>query len=199
MLAFFYLFDGLFFFGSLQGRINLLIEKESYQETKGYRGITSGDSKIRMALRMKQKRQRIIMWRDEKSSSRLLLLLGYIGTLLHEMIRAFFALWACDCCRRAVENGGLTGHGRAWQDLALALETAYTDHRLLGIVNMCLGRQNSLAFEVSLSGDRQANLVLRQRWDLNPDTLDYEVEWYTTWWSTRKWSLLKGLLCWRSY
>lgn len=46
-------------------------------------------------------------------------LLSYLGTLLHEMIHALFAIYACDAddCRDRSENEGAKRHGPAFQTL----------------------------------------------------------------------------------
>ena len=48
---------------------------------------------------------------------------------------AFFQLWACDYedCDRHFEKLGMSGHGFAWQDMALAVEDATRDLNFLNL------------------------------------------------------------------
>ena len=53
-------------------------------------------------------------------------LLSYLGTLLHEMVHAVFAIYACDAddCRDRSENEGTNRHGPAFQTLLRAICSA---------------------------------------------------------------------------
>jgi hypothetical protein len=67
------------------------------------------------------------------------------------MIHAFFRLWACDydeCSytRDGIGNRG-SGHGRAWQDVAFALEKAVRDDKLLNL-DLKLDREAAFALEL---------------------------------------------------
>jgi hypothetical protein len=50
-------------------------------------------------------------------------LLSYLGTLLHEMVHAVFAIYACDAddCRDRSENEGAKRHGSAFQTVLRAI------------------------------------------------------------------------------
>ncbi|KAN0112615.1 hypothetical protein V8E51_005566 [Hyaloscypha variabilis] len=51
---------------------------------------------------------------------------AYVEKMLHFMIHAFLELWTCErvACRKGFEKLGKTGDGRAWQDVAVAVENA---------------------------------------------------------------------------
>jgi len=90
---------------------------------------------------------------------------GLLRTLLHEMIHAFLELYACypaasgcnnDACKiLSLQNRGATGHGRAWQYLAKAIEDA--SPRLLPGIEIWLGRE-----EVCLK-EKRAAIVLASK------------------------------------
>ncbi|KAH6682730.1 hypothetical protein B0J14DRAFT_646963 [Halenospora varia] len=66
---------------------------------------------------------------------------GYLGTLLHEMIHAFFQLYSCGCsiCKReAFERYGRSGHGWHWIDVAISLQWHCESEWVLGL---CLDLQ----------------------------------------------------------
>jgi hypothetical protein len=53
-------------------------------------------------------------------------MLGYIGTLLHEMLHSFIQNYACACdiCGEEFKScEGQTGHGCTWQSIAYAVES----------------------------------------------------------------------------
>ena len=73
------------------------------------------------------------------------------GALLHEMVHAYFALYACEDAlhfidpdghplstysARFLRNVGITGHGPEWLRMVLALEKLATQHLGLGVVNL---------------------------------------------------------------
>jgi hypothetical protein len=100
--AYFHIFDDLFFFGSLRRRVELRFGYRKFGGflcllgiTKGrgiedrVRGMFEGES-VKKAVEIK------IYLREEKHRSRKEALVEYRGTLLHEMIHAFFQCWACD-------------------------------------------------------------------------------------------------------
>jgi hypothetical protein len=55
-------------------------------------------------------------------------LTGYLEVLLHEMLHVFFGFYECLCsdgCKtRHLECLGVSGHSKAWQLAAMALEEA---------------------------------------------------------------------------
>jgi hypothetical protein len=54
-------------------------------------------------------------------------MLGYIGTLVHELVHAYFRFYCCECeaCMprvRSIDEYGIVGHGTVWQRVAYAVE-----------------------------------------------------------------------------
>ena len=76
----------------------------------------------------------------------------YASVLLHEMIHAFLQRWAnlrLPLSGKCLEGFGRSGHGFAWQDISLALETAANDPTLTGM-KLDLNREHSFRLELSL-------------------------------------------------
>lgn len=103
----------------------------------------------------------------------------YISTLLHEMIHGFFSLWACEHvdCKEDWHKVGKMGHGCAWQDVAVAIETAAKDDSLLGL-ELDLGREEALAEELLGTGRRLGDVSDREleRWCLKRSAVRKAVE-----------------------
>lgn len=103
----------------------------------------------------------------------------YISTLLHEMIHGFFDLWACEHadCKEDWHKKGKMGHGCAWQDAAVAVESAARDDNFLGL-ELDLGREVALAQELVGSGRRLRDVSDRElaRWCLNRSEVREAIE-----------------------
>jgi hypothetical protein len=99
----------------------------------------------------------------------------YLATLLHEMLHAFFELWGCGSCRDRHENLGLGGHGPAWQDAALALETAAEDKSFLDLVDVDMSREVSWASKMKASGRRfdGETIALAKNWGMDVKSVEY--------------------------
>lgn len=79
----------------------------------------------------------------------------YCGTLLHEMVHAFFRIYSCRCekCRGILtshEGIGHKGHGESWLRVTLELERATLAH--LG-VRYDLGRSYSASIDTAYKPD----------------------------------------------
>ena len=90
-----------------------------------------------------------------------------LRTLLHEMCHAFLMQYSCcmgiscgsEKCRRLYQtNGGVAGHGRAWQYLAKAIEDEAP--RLLGWNRVCLGRRDMICMTTASSYRDHADVVV---------------------------------------
>ncbi|KAH8679798.1 hypothetical protein BGZ60DRAFT_428098 [Tricladium varicosporioides] len=96
----------------------------------------------------------------------------YLGTLLHEMLHAFLAIFSCrcttfDCKSLFSDHVGCYGHLTAWQDAAHAIENA--TEVLLG-ERLCLSRMPSLASDWAMSHEMPAkNETCVGRWGMNYD------------------------------
>jgi hypothetical protein len=79
-----------------------------------------------------------------------------MGTLLHEMLHAFFrihrqVLEGDERIKEYQNHMGDTEHGPVWQDAALAVELAVNDPAFLNL-GVSLWRRNSLYYEYAVSG-----------------------------------------------
>lgn len=81
--------------------------------------------------------------------------LQYLGTLLHEMIHVFLHCFTCDYppCRSEFRQLGVSGHGKAWQDIALALEESVSAPKHLNLT-LDLNRAACLALERVQEADK---------------------------------------------
>jgi hypothetical protein len=165
----FYLFNNLFFFGSLANRCMLEMPNEGWKSS-GMKGCTSFHFSYRALFGLANQRWKITIWKETEPSRRYRLL-KYLGTLLHEMIHVFFDLWACNhiSCHPKLERRGATGHGWAWQDTTFALEKACRDKTFLGL-DLSTGRAESLAHEVNTAGlNIPPSGELRERWGIESE------------------------------
>jgi len=99
--------------------------------------------------------------------------LSRLGILVHEMIHAYFRIYACHwrpcyTLSYALESEGKTGHGFAWQDIAFAISIAAADPSYLG-THLQLGRIESLAKELN-APKQDANVDL-SRWGLSSEEI----------------------------
>lgn len=157
ILAYFQLFDDLFFGGKLTGICKLKFEPQRPGD-----GSLLGHTDILMTSdhvsgHYKLERCHITLF-DQKSDHRKPRerLLGCLGTLLHEMCHAYIGIWGCTdtSCKTRIDNRGKRGHGFAWQDMAYAVEKACHNPNVLGM-RLDLGRWQSLEKELKASGARQ--------------------------------------------
>jgi len=88
--AYFDLFDSLFFFGSMKGKCKARISSKGTKES-GRNGVAIKDD---MGGGIMGTVVEIVIY-SRDVSGRSERLLKYLGTLLHEMIHAFYYLWAC--------------------------------------------------------------------------------------------------------
>jgi hypothetical protein len=155
--AFFNLFDKLFFFGTIKERCRVQFSsvESRVSRLQGYSkfsavGIVAFGERPKLRAKIK------LYSGNETEPRRRLRLIGYIGTLLHEMIHTFLELWSCpnrDCNRRHEANG-VTGHGYLFLDISYALQRAAMDRGLLGL-DLDVTNECSLAEELKEAGRRE--------------------------------------------
>jgi len=154
ILAYFKLFDELFF----QGRLGSICKLKFEHQRPGDASLL-GHTDILITSdcgngHYKLKHCNILLF-DRKHDYRRPRerLLDCLGTLLHEMCHAFIGIWGCTdtMCKTKIENRGKRGHGFAWQDIAYSVERACRDPGFLGL-SLDLGRWQSLEKELKVSG-----------------------------------------------
>ncbi len=93
----------------------------------------------------------VIYISERKDADGLDRLRHYLGTLLHEMIYAFFLIFACRSDQFYIRNNERTGHGGWWQKTAMTMEDSVRARLKL---NVELGRKDSYALEcIGQKGD----------------------------------------------
>lgn len=167
--AYFYLFDELFFFGSINPRCSLRLKIQE-PSTNGYtmNGRTESMGKGRRNIVT-------LYLRKSEERTRFEAMSQYVGSLLHEMIHVFIFCWACDqgsCAERTHEGG--VGHGQVWQDIAYFLEHAANDKELLGL-KLSLSRIEMLAQEVCRTGKPPTSGMLA-RWNISDSALEAQCQ-----------------------
>jgi hypothetical protein len=125
--AYIALFDEFFFFGTLTSPCTFPFQ---HRRVEGRFGAVRPENRL-------GKYFNVLYDRLPEENTRYKRLRGYLGTLLHEMIHAFFRLWACDYdeCSYIWDGIGKRGseHGVTWQDVAFALQKAVRDEKLLNL------------------------------------------------------------------
>ncbi|KUJ07873.1 uncharacterized protein LY89DRAFT_742634 [Mollisia scopiformis] len=127
---FFHLFDDIFFNRSLRYGVTPKLERKSLPINTCCRGLAPGGKLI-------------VQIGDSLTTSKVTLL----GRLLHDMIHAYLWRYAHRSFTddKLFENGwGFSGHGKAWQDMALVVED-FTKQYLLPLD---LGRNEALLMEL---------------------------------------------------
>jgi hypothetical protein len=145
------IFDRLFFFKSLRGRLHIIPTGKYSKKTYGWTEDTS-NNKAKIVVNTS--------WEDGKTR-----VLKHIATTLHEMIHAFLLIYMLPYYRDerpSFYGDGYTGHGAAWQDIAYALETAVNDPRFLDL-KLDLGRGTALRGEIN----KASELIDPARWGLD--------------------------------
>jgi hypothetical protein len=152
------LFDEFFFFGTLTSRCTFPFK---HKREDGKFGAVKSEYRLEKSFKV------VLYDRLPEENTRYKRLRGYVGTLLHEMIHAFFRLWACDYdeCSYTWDGIGHRGseHGRAWQDVAFALEKAVRDDKLL---NLDLKLDREAAFALELFVDDREPVGMNLEWNL---------------------------------
>lgn len=138
LAAYFELFDRLFFFGSLNGlcaitRSPRISSKNDFDGRTFYKENMGENNTPGAVFRGDLICDIIISTQD--LPSRYERLRRYIGSLLHQMLHAFFQLWTCPRphCFDKVYTNGEHRHWRIWQEVAFALEDAARDPSLLNL------------------------------------------------------------------
>jgi hypothetical protein len=164
------LFDELFFFATLR---SCCVFRFVHKREEGKFGAVEDEYKLVLQdqLPIRERRCKVILYnRLPEENTRYKRLKGYMGTLLHEMIHAFFRLWACDDdeCTYTWDRIGKRGseHGEVWQDVACALEKAVRDDKLLNL-DLTLNRAAALALELFVGGRKQASRADYDGWNLS--------------------------------
>jgi len=105
------IFEDLFFFGSLADRCTISWATLG-PHILGQTSLPPGASRCDIELDIK-------FTRDSAFDTILLL-----STLIHEMCHAFLLIYACDVsgCREKRAHSGETGHGSAWEAMAVAVD-----------------------------------------------------------------------------
>ena len=96
----------------------------------------------------------------------------YLGTLVHEMLHAFFEIYTCgciDCCEGRDDLYG--GHGKLWQAAACAIEKV--DRRQFLGLELDFGRTLSLAANIQSGYNmpnaatlRSLNIDITKLWEI---------------------------------
>jgi hypothetical protein len=162
------LFDELFFFGTLSSPVRFRLE---HKRIYGKFGAVRPEYSL-------GKRCKVVLYdRLPEENTRYKRLRGYLGTLLHEMIHAFFRLWACDYdeCSYTWDSIGKRGgeHGVAWQDVAFALEKAVRDEKLL---NLDLKLDREAAFALELFVDDRELVGMDFEWNLEGEEVRSQLD-----------------------
>ncbi|KAF7943699.1 uncharacterized protein EAE97_005769 [Botrytis byssoidea] len=109
-----------------------------------------------------------------------ILLENYLGTMLHEMVHAFFSIYVCKCntsCRRKVlefEESGMTGHGMQWQRAARSVESFARQGLRLDVR---LGREEALGLELVIA-DKEIWYVDLEKMGMDREVVDREMDWF---------------------
>lgn len=153
------IFDKLFFFGSLKGRLNITASGK-WTFSEGNYGWTAPKTRRPDMAKI------VINTLAPGTQKRVL---DHMGTLIHEMIHAFILIYALpqytyNMAYQNFANDGYTGHGVAWHDIAYALEKAVTDPTLWG-VKLWLGRDNSMQAELR-AAQQTGERIDPSRWGL---------------------------------
>ena len=152
MSAYFSFFDELFFFGSLKGCCELSIDEQDTIQARHVTGLEVNPvNKVLGLLDTREGEKCVILSRSQPNQfeGRHEKLKAYVEKMLHFMIHAFLELWTCErvACRKGFEKLGKTGHGRAWQDVAVAVENAVREEGFLNL-DLKLDREKGLALEL---------------------------------------------------
>lgn len=116
----------------------------------------------------------------ETEKESVVLLKNYLGTMLHEMIHAFFSIYVCKCnekCRHKVlefEQSGVTGHGLHWQNAARCIER-FVRYGLR--MDLRLGREEALGLELVI-GNKEIWYVDLKKLGLDYEAVEREMNWY---------------------
>ncbi|KAE9375789.1 hypothetical protein N431DRAFT_403768 [Stipitochalara longipes BDJ] len=127
---------------------------------------------------MREREKAVIMLRSQPDQyeGRHEKMKAYVEKMLHFMIHAFLELWTCDhaSCSAGFGKLGKTGHGRVWQDIALAVEDAVRDE---GFLNLDLGldREKGLALEL-LAMEEDVRREDLERWGMGREDVEDEIE-----------------------
>ncbi|KAF5871907.1 uncharacterized protein Bfra_008933 [Botrytis fragariae] len=109
-----------------------------------------------------------------------ILLENYLGTMLHEMVHAFFSIYVCKCntsCRRKVlefEESGMTGHGMQWQRAARSIESFVRQGLRLDVR---LGREEALGLELVIA-NKEIWYVDLEKMGMDREVVDREMDWF---------------------
>src|SRR6266536_448561 len=141
------LFDSLFFFGVISGRIKLVFNAPN-RLSDGRLGECAKATTSAFGTTLRSSDIRIFPTNTAGCRARMIY---YRQILLHEMCHAVLGTFCCrqGSCEDHREGTGWTGHGAAWQRVALALELAATD--ILGFY-FDMARNRSCALEMKSTG-----------------------------------------------
>ncbi|KAI9648127.1 hypothetical protein NHQ30_002759 [Ciborinia camelliae] len=109
------------------------------------------------------------------------LLRNYLGTMLHEMVHAFFSIYVCKCnfsCRRKnleFEESGMTGHGLHWLNASRSIER-FVRYGLR--MDLRLGREEALGLEL-VTADKDLWYVDLEKLGMDGEVVNREMDWYT--------------------
>ncbi|TEY47579.1 hypothetical protein BOTCAL_0304g00140 [Botryotinia calthae] len=109
-----------------------------------------------------------------------ILLENYLGTMLHEMVHAFFSIYVCKCnfrCKGKVlefEESGMTGHGMQWQRAAMSIERFVRQGLKLDVR---LGREEALGLELVIA-DKGICYVDLEKMEMEREVVDREMDWF---------------------
>lgn len=118
--------------------------------------------------------------KPETVDQKVQLLRDYLGTMLHEMVHAFFSIYVCMCddrCRQQCleyRENGVTGHGEPFLKAARSIE------RLIryGLrLDVRLGREEALALEL-INGNKELWYADLDKLGLDEEDVQREMDWY---------------------
>ncbi|CZS90604.1 uncharacterized protein RAG0_01629 [Rhynchosporium agropyri] len=176
MTAYFQFFDELFFFGSLGGSRRFLLNVDfSRSEDQEPPFVFSQRPVLNVQDGIQSQIYELLIVR-QRGETRYDRLRAALSLLLQGMCHAFLKLWQCkwDQCD---EMWSEQGTGRAWQDMALAIEDATYDRQFLNL-NMSLERLKTLAGALKVNPAKLKKEQLR-KWRFEPKRLERELAIYT--------------------
>jgi hypothetical protein len=118
--------------------------------------------------------------KSETVEQKVQLLQDYLGTMLHEMVHAFFSIYVCKCDDRCVKyyheysESGVTGHGEPFLKASRSIERLVRYGLRLDIR---LGRQEALALEL-IMGNKELWFADLDKLGLDEEDVQREMDWY---------------------
>lgn len=173
------IFDGLFFFGSVWGFCSFEVVSELPDGIQGV-GLATSPRPYKGCI-VETERECTIMLLNRSLGPFEIKdpyerLRKYLAVLLHEMIHAMFNLYVCFSCDECVKETwaleGMTGHGEAWQEVALLIE-----ERCEELLDEDLDLRRCSSAEVEMRNGGLLSGEQLQRWDME-EQIEGDVEYW---------------------